>query len=155
MCDNCLDVIKPIIPVVAFLWMRTDLWYILLAIYCTKSITNFSESVYLQQHSQGFSSILCLCFQDVCPDLVHVVYLIKPEKFWEKHKTNVGSSKYTFEVCSFALSMTNVKSFWTTTFSAVRCHVMSLLHTAHQPNARLGATSDKLHLTSHNNHLAT
>lgn len=34
--------------------------------------------------------------------MVHVVYIIKPEKFWEKHKTNMGSSKYTFEVGSDA-----------------------------------------------------
>ena len=46
-----------------------------------------------------FSQIL----QDVCPDLVHIVYLIKPEKFWEKRKTNVGSSKYTFEVSGYTL----------------------------------------------------
>lgn len=30
--------------------------------------------------------------------MVHTVYIIKPEKFWEKQKTNMGSSKYAFEV---------------------------------------------------------
>jgi len=35
--------------------------------------------------------------------MVHIVYMIKPEKFWEKHKTNMGSSKYTFEVSDWSL----------------------------------------------------
>jgi hypothetical protein len=28
-----------------------------------------------------------------------VAYIVKPEKFWEKQKASVGSSKYKFEVC--------------------------------------------------------
>lgn len=50
------------------------------------------------------SHLSCSRLQDVCPDVVHIVYLIKPEKFWEKHKTNVGSSKYAFEVSMSSLA---------------------------------------------------
>jgi len=37
--------------------------------------------------------------QECFPREIHVAYIIKPEKFWEKQKTSVGSSKYKFEVC--------------------------------------------------------
>lgn len=29
---------------------------------------------------------------------ISIAYIVKPEKFWEKQKTSVGSSKYKFEV---------------------------------------------------------
>jgi len=38
--------------------------------------------------------------QECFPREIHVAYIIKPEKFWEKQKTSVGSSKYKFEVCT-------------------------------------------------------
>ena len=37
--------------------------------------------------------------QECFPREIHAAYIIKPEKFWEKQKTSVGSSKYKFEVC--------------------------------------------------------
>lgn len=43
------------------------------------------------------------CLQDACPTLVHTVYIIKPESFWEKHKASVGSSKYAFETVMISL----------------------------------------------------
>ena len=32
------------------------------------------------------------------PGTVHAVYVIKPDKFWEKQKANLQSAKYKFEV---------------------------------------------------------
>ena len=37
-------------------------------------------------------------FQECFPGNIHVAYIIKPEKFWEKKRTSVGSAKYNFEV---------------------------------------------------------
>ena len=37
-------------------------------------------------------------FQDCFPHKIHTAYIIKPEKFWEKQKTSLGSAKYKFEV---------------------------------------------------------
>lgn len=30
---------------------------------------------------------------------IHTALIIKPDTFWQKHKTNLGSAKLTFEVC--------------------------------------------------------
>ena len=36
--------------------------------------------------------------QDCFPDSINIAYIIKPEKFWEKKRTSLGSAKYNFEV---------------------------------------------------------
>lgn len=36
--------------------------------------------------------------QECFPHHVHIAFIIKPEKFWEKQKTSLGSAKYKFEV---------------------------------------------------------
>ena len=38
--------------------------------------------------------------QECFPHKVYAAYIIKPEKFWEKQKTSLGSAKYKFEVGS-------------------------------------------------------
>ena len=38
--------------------------------------------------------------QECFPHEVYAAYIIKPEKFWEKQKTSLGSAKYKFEVGS-------------------------------------------------------
>ena len=35
--------------------------------------------------------------QECIPQLIHAAYIIKPEKFWEKQKTSLGSTKFKFE----------------------------------------------------------
>ena len=32
---------------------------------------------------------------------IHSALLIKPDNFWQKHKTNLGSAKLSFQVCVF------------------------------------------------------
>ena len=41
--------------------------------------------------------------QESFPSCIHVALIIKPDNFWQKHRTNFGSSKFEFEV-SVALS---------------------------------------------------
>ncbi|VDO25930.1 unnamed protein product, partial [Onchocerca flexuosa] len=38
------------------------------------------------------------CIQEHFPAEVHAVLIIKPDKFWEKHKTSVSSGKYKFDI---------------------------------------------------------
>uniref|UniRef100_A0A1I7W4X0 CRAL-TRIO domain-containing protein n=1 Tax=Loa loa TaxID=7209 RepID=A0A1I7W4X0_LOALO len=38
------------------------------------------------------------CIQEHFPAEVHTVLIIKPDKFWEKHKTSVSSGKYKFDI---------------------------------------------------------
>ncbi|KAL1235244.1 Kalirin [Trichinella spiralis] len=38
------------------------------------------------------------CLQDIFSKQVQSVYLVKPDRFWEKHKATVASNKYKFEV---------------------------------------------------------
>ncbi|GAB6019934.1 hypothetical protein CHUAL_001465 [Chamberlinius hualienensis] len=35
--------------------------------------------------------------QELIPDNIHVAHIIKPENFWQKQRTSLGSSKYRFE----------------------------------------------------------
>ena len=37
-------------------------------------------------------------FQECFPGNINIAFIIKPEKFWEKQRTSLGSSKYNFEV---------------------------------------------------------
>ncbi|KAJ8320620.1 hypothetical protein KUTeg_002207 [Tegillarca granosa] len=36
--------------------------------------------------------------QECFPGNIHIAYIIKPEKFWEKQRTSLGSAKYNFEM---------------------------------------------------------
>lgn len=36
--------------------------------------------------------------QDSFPSCIHVALIIKPDNFWQKQRTNFGSSKFEFEV---------------------------------------------------------
>lgn len=41
--------------------------------------------------------------QEAFPAEIHVALIIKPDNFWQKQKTNFGSSKFIFEVSQTAL----------------------------------------------------
>ncbi|XP_052674047.1 kalirin-like isoform X2 [Crassostrea angulata] len=41
--------------------------------------------------------------QDCFPDSINIAYIIKPEKFWEKKRTSLGSAKYNFETCMISV----------------------------------------------------
>jgi hypothetical protein len=36
--------------------------------------------------------------QEHFPGSVHIAYIIKPDNFWQKQRTSLGSHKYKFEV---------------------------------------------------------
>jgi hypothetical protein len=38
--------------------------------------------------------------QEHFPGSVHIAYIIKPDNFWQKQRTSLGSHKYKFEVSS-------------------------------------------------------
>nr|CAD7437801.1 unnamed protein product [Timema bartmani] len=39
--------------------------------------------------------------QEHFPGSVHIAYIIKPDNFWQKQRTSLGSHKYKFEVSLF------------------------------------------------------
>lgn len=41
--------------------------------------------------------------QEAFPAEIHVALIIKPDNFWQKQKTNFGSSKFIFEVSQTSL----------------------------------------------------
>ena len=43
-------------------------------------------------------TVVLISLQECFPHKVYAAYIIKPEKFWEKQKTSLGSAKYKFEV---------------------------------------------------------
>jgi len=42
--------------------------------------------------------IFFFSFQECFPGSIYIAFIIKPEKFWEKQRTSIGSAKYNFEV---------------------------------------------------------
>ena len=55
-------------------------------------LTSLRSSLWSSLRSSLFIS------QECFPHKVYAAYIIKPEKFWEKQKTSLGSAKYKFEV---------------------------------------------------------
>ncbi|CAG2201071.1 TRIO [Mytilus edulis] len=41
--------------------------------------------------------------QECFPGSIYIAFIIKPEKFWEKQRTSLGSAKYAFETCMISL----------------------------------------------------
>lgn len=65
--------------------------------------------------------------QESFPCCIHVALIIKPDNFWQKQRTNFGSSKFEFEVTSLC-SQTNstsrcglLKAFLSSLQAAYRC----------------------------------
>ncbi|XP_067120464.1 LOW QUALITY PROTEIN: triple functional domain protein-like [Centruroides vittatus] len=43
--------------------------------------------------------------QENFPAKIHTAYIIKPENFWQKHRTSLGSAKYKFETCMISMEI--------------------------------------------------
>lgn len=59
-----------------------------------KQIYEFNDSV----SKANIKFPVLFSSQDCFPDSINIAYIIKPEKFWEKKRTSLGSAKYNFEV---------------------------------------------------------
>jgi hypothetical protein len=46
--------------------------------------------------------------QESFPNKIQAVYIIKPEGFWERHKTTFKTSKLTFEVRSYIVHVVHI-----------------------------------------------
>ena len=42
--------------------------------------------------------------QDYFSNSIHTAHIIKPDNFWQKQRTNLGSQKYKFEVSAISFS---------------------------------------------------
>ena len=45
--------------------------------------------------------------QEYFPNAIHTAHLIKPDNFWQKQRTSMGSQKYKFEVIIYVDSFDN------------------------------------------------
>lgn len=48
--------------------------------------------------------------QESFPSCIHVALIIKPDNFWQKQRTNFGSSKFEFEVRGKSLKRLFIKT---------------------------------------------
>ena len=47
--------------------------------------------------------------QEYFPNAIHTAHLIKPDNFWQKQRTSMGSQKYKFEVKLFVITKISLK----------------------------------------------
>ena len=52
--------------------------------------------------------------QESFPCCIHVALIIKPDNFWQKQRTNFGSSKFEFEVTSPCSQTNSTSKLWET-----------------------------------------
>ncbi|XP_078619950.1 kalirin-like isoform X2 [Branchiostoma floridae x Branchiostoma japonicum] len=62
-------------------------------------------SVVVDMRGSTWSSVkpLLKALQDCFPGNIHMAHIIKPDNFWQKHRTSLGSSKFSFETSMIAL----------------------------------------------------
>ena len=71
--------------------------------------------------------------QDYFSSAIHTAHIIKPDNFWQKQRTNLGSQKYKFEVgvlicCRYeVISILQSKSKFPMKYEVISCGHLSLL----------------------------
>nr|XP_006819273.1 PREDICTED: kalirin-like [Saccoglossus kowalevskii] len=65
----------------------------------TEDVRAIGFSVIIDMRGSTWNGVkpLLKVLQECFPSSVHMVYIIKPENFWQKHRTSLGSSKLKFE----------------------------------------------------------
>lgn len=70
---------------------------------CSEEVARHGFTVIVDMRGSKWDSIkpLLKILQESFPSCIHVALIIKPDNFWQKQRTNFGSSKFEFEVsCS-------------------------------------------------------
>lgn len=75
---------------------------------CSEEVCKRGFTVIVDMRGSKWDSIkpLLKILQESFPCCIHVALIIKPDNFWQKQRTNFGSSKFEFEVTSLC-SQTN------------------------------------------------
>lgn len=70
--------------------------------FCSEEVCKRGFTVIVDMRGSKWDSIkpLLKILQESFPCCIHVALIIKPDNFWQKQRTNFGSSKFEFEVIS-------------------------------------------------------
>lgn len=70
---------------------------------CSEEVVRHGFTVIVDMRGSKWDSIkpLLKILQESFPSCIHVALIIKPDNFWQKQRTNFGSSKFEFEVRGF------------------------------------------------------
>lgn len=68
--------------------------------FCSEEVARHGFTVIVDMRGSKWDSIkpLLKILQESFPSCIHVALIIKPDNFWQKQRTNFGSSKFEFEV---------------------------------------------------------
>jgi CRAL/TRIO domain. len=75
---------------------------------CSDEVREQGFTVVIDMRGATWSTVkpILKVLQEHFPGSVHIAYIIKPDNFWQKQRTSLGSHKYKFEV-----SVTRVERF--------------------------------------------
>lgn len=73
----------------------------------SEEVSRHGFTVIVDMRGSKWDSIkpLLKILQESFPSCIHVALIIKPDNFWQKQRTNFGSSKFEFEVRGFTFSL--------------------------------------------------
>lgn len=74
--------------------------FIYFLFFCSEEVARHGFTVIVDMRGSKWDSIkpLLKILQESFPSCIHVALIIKPDNFWQKQRTNFGSSKFEFEV---------------------------------------------------------
>lgn len=80
--------------------LRTQDMTSFLCVFCSEEVARHGFTVIVDMRGSKWDSIkpLLKILQESFPSCIHVALIIKPDNFWQKQRTNFGSSKFEFEV---------------------------------------------------------
>lgn len=75
-------------------------WFERVPLFSSEDVCKRGFTVIVDMRGSKWDSIkpLLKILQESFPCCIHVALIIKPDNFWQKQRTNFGSSKFEFEV---------------------------------------------------------
>lgn len=82
-------------------------WCCVFICLCSEEVSRHGFTVIVDMRGSKWDSIkpLLKILQESFPSCIHVALIIKPDNFWQKQRTNFGSSKFEFEVSTLNMLM--------------------------------------------------
>lgn len=80
----------------------------------SEEVARHGFTVIVDMRGSKWDSIkpLLKILQESFPSCIHVALIIKPDNFWQKQRTNFGSSKFEFEVSGRLWKRIILLRFW-------------------------------------------
>ena len=83
------------------LWKMGKLYSVLMVIIFSEDVRELGFTVLIDMRgNSSWSTVkpILKVLQDYFSSAIHTAHIIKPDNFWQKQRTNLGSQKYKFEV---------------------------------------------------------